>query len=169
MKIEIKRSAKRKKTVSARLVGNTLIVRAPVRISQNELESIIEKLRMRFENKHRKETLNNSENLGSIANNLNRKYFNGLAKFKSIKYVTNQNQRFGSCTPLGETIRISDKMASLPKWVRNYVIVHELAHLLIPNHGKKFWSLVNRYPLTERARGYLMALGWLEEGGNIEK
>jgi hypothetical protein len=39
--------------------------------------------------------------------------------------------------------------------VRDYVLVHELAHLLVPGHGPDFWSLVQRYPRTERARGYL--------------
>jgi predicted metal-dependent hydrolase len=38
------------------------------------------------------------------------------------------------------------------------VIVHELAHLLEPNHGKRFKSLVHRYPLAERAIGFLIAI-----------
>jgi predicted metal-dependent hydrolase len=50
----------------------------------------------------------------------------------------------------------------MPKWVRDYVIMHEIAHLEEANHGARFWKLVNQYPLTERARGYLMAIG-LEE------
>ena len=52
----------------------------------------------------------------------------------------------------------------MPDWVLDYVLVHELAHLVVPGHGPQFWSLVDRYPRTERARGYLegvaAATGW---------
>jgi hypothetical protein len=37
--------------------------------------------------------------------------------------------------------------------------VHELAHLHVRGHGKSFWDLVDRYPLRERARGFLIARG----------
>ncbi|MBU4312320.1 MAG: M48 family metallopeptidase [Candidatus Omnitrophica bacterium] len=47
----------------------------------------------------------------------------------------------------------------MPIWVRNYVIIHEMAHLIEPNHSKSFWNIVSRFKLTERARGYLMAKG----------
>ena len=78
-------------------------------------------------------------------------------------YVTNQHTRYGSCSPAEGTIRISADLAGMPGWVRDYVLVHELAHLLEANHSPAFWSLVNRYPLAERARGYLMAKGMDEE------
>jgi hypothetical protein len=92
------------------------------------------------------------------AQEINRKYFDGKLKFE-IKYVTNQNSRFGSCTPKNKTIRISDRLADMPHWIRDYVIIHELAHLIHPNHSKNFWELVNQYRYVERARGYLMAVG----------
>ena len=57
----------------------------------------------------------------------------------------------------------------MPKWVRDYIIVHELAHLIIPSHGKKFWDLVKKYPLTERARGFLMASGYNDIKDDSEK
>jgi hypothetical protein len=43
----------------------------------------------------------------------------------------------------------------MPSWVLDYVILHELAHLIQPGHGGEFWSLLDSYPRTERARGYL--------------
>ncbi|HEY4938445.1 MAG TPA: M48 family metallopeptidase, partial [Actinomycetota bacterium] len=61
-------------------------------------------------------------------------------------------------------IRLSESLLDMPGWVRDYVLVHELAHLLVPNHSPKFWALVERYPLTERARGYLIAKGVETEG-----
>lgn len=73
----------------------------------------------------------------------------------SIRWVSNQNGRWGSCTPADRTIRISHRVREMPDWVVDYVLLHELAHLVVPSHGTEFWALVARYPKAERARGYL--------------
>jgi predicted metal-dependent hydrolase len=77
----------------------------------------------------------------------------------SIRWVTNQEGRWGSCTPTDRTIRISSRLVGEPGWVLDYVIVHELAHLVVQGHDRAFWDLVERYPRTERARGFLIARG----------
>ena len=163
--VEVIRSNKRRKTVSAELKGGVLVVRAPGGMSDEELQPIIDKLRGRLE-KRLKPIPQTDDELEKRAQELNKRYFNGRLRWQSIRYVTNQTKRYGSCTPANGTIRLSDRLATLPKWVRDYVIVHELAHLVEANHGKQFWKLVNRYPLTERARGYLMAIGLEEEKGD---
>ena len=66
-------------------------------------------------------------------------------------------KRFGSCTLEDGTIRISSRLRDAPPWVEDYVVVHELAHLIEPSHNRRFKELVRRYPLAERAIGYLMA------------
>jgi predicted metal-dependent hydrolase len=81
-----------------------------------------------------------------------------LPRPASITWVGNQQRRWGSCTPVDGTIRISDRLARFPTWVLDYVIVHELAHLAEPGHGKAFHALVDRYPRAERARGFLMGV-----------
>ena len=70
---------------------------------------------------------------------------------------TSRRQRWGSCTPEDRAIRVSSRLAAFPAWVLDYVLVHELAHLLVPHHGPAHDELVDRYPLAERARGFLIA------------
>ena len=159
VEIKVVRSKRRKKTVEARLESGVLVVRAPAAISDAELNPIIEKLKARVEKKQRRRQFKSNASLEARARELNRRYFDGVLTWGSIRYVTNQDKRFGSCTPSQGTIRISHRVADMPAWVRDYVIVHELAHLAESNHSRAFWDLVNRYPKTERARGYLIAIG----------
>ena len=131
-------------------------IRAPANMSDAELEPIIRKLLDRVE-RHEKKTALDDAALERRARKLNREYFSGRMKWNSIRWVTNQQKSAGSCTAAQGTIRISHRIAEMPRFVQDYVIVHELAHLKEPNHSPSFWKLVNKYPLAERARGYLMA------------
>jgi len=158
MKIEIIRSPKRKKTVSARVIKGVLQVRAPAHLSDAELAPIIEDLTKKLANHARKAQLDD-KTLERRAQELNRLYFGGQLAWTSIHWATNQEKRAGSCTPATGRIRISHRVAEMPTFVRDYVLVHELAHLLEPNHSARYWELVNRYPRAERARGYLMGVG----------
>jgi hypothetical protein len=89
------------------------------------------------------------------ARTLSARYFDGRAKPASVRWVDNQRGRWGSCTPADRTIRLSRRLDGMPDWVVDYVLVHELAHLIEPGHDERFWALVARYPRSERARGYL--------------
>jgi hypothetical protein len=89
----------------------------------------------------------------------------GLPRPQAIRWVDNQEWRWGSCTPSDRAIRISSRLVGEPGWVLDYVIVHELAHLSVPRHNERFWALVRRYPRAERAHGFLMARG-LEPGAD---
>ena len=84
----------------------------------------------------------------------------GLPEPRSIAWSDRQNTRWGSCTAAQGSIRISSRLSAVPDFVLDFVIVHELAHLRVAGHGPDFQALMQRYPLSERATGYLMALSY---------
>lgn len=157
--VKILRSKKRRRSVSGRMIKNILVVRAPENMPEIRLQEVIAELKARIERKCLKEELNKSENLASRAEKFNKRYFENKLKVNSIEYVTGQKTRFGCCNFRTGSIRISHRISSMPQWVRDYVIIHELAHLVAPDHSKAFWDIVNRYKLAERAKGYLIAVG----------
>ncbi len=150
------RSARRKKTAQATLKNGVLEIRIPGRSTKAEEQEFIEYFHDRFARRHNRATIDLAARARGLANK------HDLQMPTSIEWVGNQAQRWGSCTPSDGTVRLSDRMATFPLWVIDYVIVHELAHLTEPDHGTAFWDLVTRYPRTERARGYLIAKS--EEG-----
>ena len=152
--IEVRRSRQRRRTVSAYREGGRTIVLIPARFSADEERTWVEAmiLRLAAGDKRRRPS---DEQLLARATDLSRRFLGGLASPVSIAWVTNQNSRWGSCTPADATIRISSRVKGMPSWVLDYVILHELTHLLQPGHGGEFWSLLESYPRTERARGYL--------------
>ena len=159
MDVKIVRSTRRTKTVSAREEDGVLVVQAPAGVGDAELEAIVERLKRRLANRQTKRALTVSDDdLDREAQALNRRYFGGRLRWNSVRWVTNQNSsRWGSCTQSTGEIRLSHRLVAFPAWVWRYVLVHELAHLVEAGHGPAFWALVNRYELTERARGYLIA------------
>ena len=102
---------------------------------------------------------NKRENLSGMAASLNERYFDNALKISSIEYVTDQRSKFGCCNYTTASIRISHRVSTMPAWVQEYVVLHEMGHLIEPNHSRSFWKIVSRYTLAERARGYLIALG----------
>mgnify|MGYP001607847767 CR=1 FL=1 len=167
--IKIIRSDNRRKTISVRLVKNTMLVHAPSGISDAELKKIIDKLKRRLHKRKIKNELDKTQGLTVAAGRLNKEYFNSRLEIISIAYSVNQDKIFGSCNYRTKEIRISHQLVQMPCWVRDYVIIHEMAHLIEPNHSNAFWDIVYRYRLTERARGYLMAKGLdSEESNDIE-
>lgn len=163
MEIKIIRSERRLRTVSGRMVKGTLLINAPLMLSQERLEKIILDFKLKFEKKRLNDSIKKSDDLAVRASRINEQYFGSSLALNSIKYVTDQNTRFGCCNYQAKSIRISQRIGLMPEWVRDYVVLHEMAHLVEPNHSKAFWDIVNRYKFTERARGYLMAAGLVSE------
>lgn len=156
MEVEVIRSPKRRKTAQARLVDGRLEVRIPARASKAEERRLVDLFVRRYERSVAADPID----LAARARVLARRH--DLPEPTEIRWVSNQAHRWGSCTPATGTVRISDRMARFPGWVIDHVIVHELAHLVEPGHGPRFQELASRYPLAERAEGYLLA----KDGGD---
>jgi len=162
VKVQVVRSPRRRKTVEAVKDGNKVVVRLPATLTRSEARRWVKPMLDRIEESEHVRRLNEKKELQRRAIELHERYFGSRPKLRSIRYVSNQRDRYGSCTPADGTIRLSHRLAEFPDWVRDYVIVHELAHLRVPDHSPWFWQLVKRFPQAERARGYLIAKGMEE-------
>ena len=168
--VEVRRSQRRRRTVSAYRDGERVVVLIPDRFSRAEETEWVERMLARLAAREERIRRTDDELLAR-ARRLTTRYLPDHADQilpASVRWVTNQNGRWGSCTPADATIRISHRVQEMPEWVSDYVLLHELVHLVVPNHSPDFWDLVNRYTRAERARGYLegvsaaAGLGWQE-------
>lgn len=156
--VEVRRSARRRRTVSAYRDGNRIVVMIPATTSKADEKRYVADMLARLERSEQRRRPSD-EQLTERALALNDEYFGGLATPSSVRWVDNQRARWGSCSPADRSLRLSTRLQEMPTWVRDYVLVHELAHLLEPSHDENFWAWVDRYPRTERAKGYLA--GWM--------
>lgn len=152
--VEVRRSAKRTRTVSAYRKDGKVIVMIPARFTRAEEAEWVEEMLGKLENSEQR-TRRTDEQLMRRAKELSRDYLAGKAKPASVRWVDTMNQRWGSCTTGDATIRLSDRLQTMPVWVIDYVLLHELAHLLEPSHNQRFWHWVDKYPKAERAKGFL--------------
>lgn len=155
--IEVRRSPRRRRTVSAYRDGERVVVLIPARFSRAEEREWVDRMLERLNARERRRR-RTDDDLAARAERLAQRYLPDhptAARPASVRWVRNQSGRWGSCTPSDRTIRISHRVRQMPDWVIDYVLLHELAHLVVPCHDTAFWALVARYPKAERARGYL--------------
>jgi predicted metal-dependent hydrolase len=157
--VEVRRSARRRRTVSAYREGSRIVVLIPSRFSRREeadwVGRMVRDVEAREDRARQRGPGASDEALLLRATELNRRYLDGLAVPASIRWVDTMASRWASCTTVDRTIRMSVRLREFPPWVLDYVILHELSHLLVPGHGPEFWALASRFERTERARGFL--------------
>jgi predicted metal-dependent hydrolase len=154
--VRIITSRKRRRTVAARLRSGVLELLVPATMPHLEREHWAEVMTRRLQRRAAR-SRPSDERLQQRARNLNERHFGGRLRWTSIGFAE-MERLWGSCTFTDGAIRIARRAASLPDWVIDYLVVHELAHLVHSDHGPEFHELENRYPLSERAKGYLLAL-----------
>lgn len=150
-RIEVRRSKKRKRTVGAHLTGDLLTIVIPAWMNADEEAHWVDVMSGRFRRQRSAERIDLAARAAALARR------HDLPAPDEIRWSDDMRSRWGSCTPATRTIRVSTHVAKFPDWVVDYVIVHELAHLVVAGHSRPFWKLVHRYDKAERAIGYLIA------------
>jgi predicted metal-dependent hydrolase len=156
LRVEIVRSARRTRTTAARMVGDTLRIHVPAWMSPEEEQRWADEWSRRFRRRMAADRVDLAARAELLASR------HGLPRPTSICWAEMET-RWGSTTPGTGSVRLSTAVARFPNWVVDYVIVHELAHLVQPDHSPAFWALVARYPKAERARGYLIAKSGMDD------
>lgn len=164
--VEVRRSSRRRRTVSARVEADRIVVLLPAHLSVREEQDWVDRMVVRLGSKRGRSTRSDAELLRR-ARQVAARYLNAAAGTQlrptSVRWVTNMNRRWASCSTESGAIRLSHRLQPMPDWVVDFVLAHELIHLVEPNHGRRFRALLANYPLAERAQGYLE--GWSAAAG----
>jgi len=169
--VEVRRSARRRRTVAAFWENGTAVVAIPAHFTRAQeadwVHRMLEKLRSQGEKRSSGAGRRPASDaaLAAHAAQLSARYLGGRSAPTSVRWVSNQNSRWGSATPADGSIRLSDKLRPMPQWVIDYVLLHELAHLLVAGHNAAFWKLLEAYPETERAKAFLEGVSFATSRG----
>jgi predicted metal-dependent hydrolase len=156
--VEVRRSARRKRSVIAFRDGDRTVVVAPQRMSQRDIDTYVRELIGRLDARDQRGAAQDA--LMLRAERLVASYFDHdvIAEHSvpvTIRWVTNQSTRWGSCTPADGAIRLSHRLTHMPDYVIDSVLMHELVHLVVSDHGERFNELMERFPDLDRANAFL--------------
>ncbi|WP_035752582.1 M48 family metallopeptidase [Arthrobacter nitrophenolicus] len=169
--VEVRRSARRTRTVVAFWENGTAVVAIPARFTAAQESEWVRRMLAKLQRQGERRAASGRRRpasdaaLAAHATHLSGRYLGGRAVPTSVRWVSNQNSRWGSATPADGTIRLSDKLRPMPQWVIDYVLLHELAHLLVAGHNAAFWKLLEAYPETQRAKAFLEGVSFATARG----
>lgn len=152
--IVVRRSTRRRRTVAAVRQAGQTVVTIPHRMSTDEAHAHALILHDRLMTRNRGALPTDSE-LHARAVQVRDAYLPEAPEPAAVTWSSRQQRCWGSCTPSQGTIRLSNRLRSMPSYVIDYVLVHELAHLIETNHTATFTALVNRYEESTRAAAFL--------------
>ncbi|MGO2311762.1 MAG: M48 metallopeptidase family protein [Brachybacterium tyrofermentans] len=161
-RVMVRRSARRRRTVSISRRDGDLVIAIPATFSARQERDWVTKMVDQLVRKEARttRTRRGDEALARMAREVSEAYLGGRAHPSSVTWSTRQNHRWGSCTPADGTIRLSHQLQDMPDYVVRSVMMHELVHLLVPGHGKEFQQLMALYPQAQKAQGFLDGFSW---------
>lgn len=165
--VTVRRDRRLKKSARwQREPDGSILLRIPYRLPNKQIAPLLDDIAAQITRDQQLAQRRTDDDLQARAERINREHFGGEIEWAAIRWVGNMRTRLGSCTRGGRTdghIRISDRLKSWPGWVVDYVIAHELAHRVHPNHSAAFWAYLRaHYPLTDRARGFIEGVGFVQ-------
>jgi hypothetical protein len=152
--VDVIRSTRPRRSVSAYREAGRTVLMAPERMTVRELTQAAEELHARLVARETKRRPSD-DRLLARCHELAAEWLGGRELPDSVRWVTTMRSRWASCTPVDRAIRVSHRLRDAPGYVLDYVLVHELAHLIEPSHNADFHALVAPYPKTEAARAWL--------------
>lgn len=161
-RVMVRRSARRRSTVSIARRDGDLVIAIPATFSARQERQWVTRMVDQLVEKDRRRAPSRRSDaaLLAMAREVSEAHLGGRAQPTSVTWSTRQNQRWGSCTPTDGTIRLSHQLQDMPDYVVRSVMMHELVHLLVPGHGPEFKALMARYPRAEKAQGFLDGVSW---------
>jgi len=160
------RKERRKRSISAFRQAGVIEIHIPARLSKRqELELIPEMIEMvlKREAKSRK----GDDQLLKIALEILERYLPDFYERPTSITWRRMNERWGSCTTVDGTIRISERLINAPEYVLNYIIFHELIHLRVHAHDESFYEYLQRYTDQEKAEAFLEGYEIGVQSGNL--
>ena len=157
---EVRPSARRTRTMMAFREAGDLVVVVPEHMTERQRAEMVPGLVQRFLAKEARQRPPRADS--ELTERAVELYRTWIAPHSSapepaigVRWVDNMATRWGSCTVQTGEIRLSQRLSSMPSWVVDHVLLHEVAHLEERQHSQRFWRLVNAHSESARARGFL--------------
>ena len=152
--VRVVKSSRRRKSISAYREHGAIVIQVPARLSNSKIREVIPEMVEKILSREAREKMSDRA-LEERALFLLARYLPEFQVCPASVTWRPMNERWGSCTTVDRTIRISDRLNGAPEYVVDYLLVHELIHLEIADHGPKFESLLARFERGELANSYL--------------
>ena len=153
--IVVVRSTRRKRNIAAYRQGNQIIVSIPARLSRADERAVVPEMVAKIRAAEAARTIDESVLASRTVELLAQWAPEITERPTSVTWKRAMNERWGSCTNVDGTIRISERLQSVPAYVLDFVLFHEGIHLRFGDHGKGFAALLARFPQGELAQAYL--------------
>lgn len=156
--VEVVRSTRRRVRATAFVRDGHVVVQLPAHLSDEVAERTITDLVARVTRRDRADRRGGDDWLAARAADVGERWLDGTTASR-VTWSDRMSRRWASATPADGTIRVSAAAAAFPDRVLDYLLVHELAHLRVPDHSPAFHDLVGRFPDQAWARGFLAGVG----------